>query len=50
MSGHSKWSTIKHQKQAADQKRGLVFSKLSSEIAVAVQEGKSGDSAQNPRL
>ncbi len=50
MSGHSKWSTIKHQKQAADQKRGLIFSKLASEITIAVQEGKSGDPAQNPRL
>lgn len=50
MSGHSKWATIKHQKASADQKRGLVFSKLSSEIAIAVSEGKSGDPTQNPRL
>ena len=35
MSGHSKWSTIKRKKGAADAKRGKVFSKLAKEIAVA---------------
>src|SRR4030042_3616022 len=50
MSGHSKWSTIKHKKAAADQKRGQIFSKLSKDIAQAVREGKSGDPSQNPRL
>ena len=39
MSGHSKWSTIKHQKGAADAKRGALFTKLSREIALAVREG-----------
>lgn len=39
MSGHSKWSTIKRQKGAADNKRGAMFSKLAREIHVAVREG-----------
>lgn len=39
MSGHSKWATIKRQKGANDQKRGLVFSKLSNAITIAVREG-----------
>lgn len=50
MSGHSKWSTIKHQKAAADQKRGKVFSRVAKAISIAVKEGKSGDSESNPRL
>jgi len=39
MSGHSKWSTIKHQKEANDKARGQAFSKLSRAITVAVREG-----------
>ena len=39
MSGHSKWSTIKHKKSAADQKRGQVFSKLSKNITLAARKG-----------
>jgi YebC/PmpR family DNA-binding regulatory protein len=39
MSGHSKWSTIKHKKGAADAKRGQLFTKLSREIMVAAKEG-----------
>jgi YebC/PmpR family DNA-binding regulatory protein len=39
MSGHSKWSTIKRQKGAADAKRGQLFTKLAREIIVAVREG-----------
>lgn len=39
MSGHSKWSTIKRQKGAADAKRGELFTKLAREIAVAAREG-----------
>src|SRR5512134_48096 len=39
MSGHSKWSTIKHKKGAADAKRGKLFSKLSRAIIVAAKEG-----------
>ena len=39
MSGHSKWSTIKHKKGAADAKRGQLFTKLTREIMVAAREG-----------
>ncbi|MBV8257373.1 MAG: YebC/PmpR family DNA-binding transcriptional regulator [Actinobacteria bacterium] len=39
MSGHSKWSTIKHKKGAADAKRGKLFSKLTRAIIVAAKEG-----------
>lgn len=39
MSGHSKWSTIKRQKGAADAKRGQVFTKLSFAITMAVKQG-----------
>lgn len=48
MSGHSKWSTIKHKKGALDAKRGKIFSKLSKEIAVSAKQGKDPDT--NPRL
>lgn len=50
MSGHSKWSTIKRQKGAADAKRGALFAKLSKRISVAAREGKSGDPNLNFRL
>jgi YebC/PmpR family DNA-binding regulatory protein len=50
MSGHSKWSTIKRQKGAADAKKGAMFAKLSKKISVAAREGKSGDPALNFRL
>lgn len=49
MSGHSKWSTIKHKKGAADAKRGKVFTKLIKEITVAARMG-GGDPDANPRL
>src|SRR4051794_35797141 len=49
MSGHSKWSTIKHKKGAADAKRGKLFSKLSRAIIVAAKEG-GGDPAANLAL
>ncbi|MDD4203462.1 MAG: YebC/PmpR family DNA-binding transcriptional regulator, partial [Candidatus Omnitrophica bacterium] len=39
MSGHNKWSTIKHKKGAADAKRGKLFTKLIKEITVAAREG-----------
>src|SRR3989344_4854074 len=39
MSGHSKWSTIKHKKEATDKKRGQIFSKLAKLITVAAKEG-----------
>ncbi len=49
MSGHSKWSTIKHKKGAADKKRGKIFTKLIKEITVAARMG-GGDPDANPRL
>ena len=49
MSGHSKWSSIKHKKGAADAKRGKLFSKLSRAIIVAAKEG-GGDAANNLAL
>lgn len=49
MSGHSKWSTIKRKKGAADAKRGKIFSRLAKEITVAAKAG-GGDPAGNPRL
>ncbi len=45
MSGHSKWSSIKHRKGAADAKRGKLFSKLSRAIIVAAREGGSDPAA-----
>ena len=41
MSGHSKWSSIKHQKGVADARRGQLFTKLTREIIVAVRQGGS---------
>jgi len=49
MSGHSKWSSIKHKKGATDAKRGKIFTKLIKEITVAARFG-GGDPAANPRL
>jgi YebC/PmpR family DNA-binding regulatory protein len=49
VSGHSKWSSIKHKKGAADAKRGQLFSKLSRAIIVAAKEG-GGDPAGNLAL
>jgi YebC/PmpR family DNA-binding regulatory protein len=49
MSGHSKWSTIKRKKGAADAKRGKVFSKVIKEITIAARMG-GGDPEGNPRL
>ena len=49
MSGHSKWSTIKRKKGAADAKRGKVFTKIIKEIMVAARMG-GGDINANPRL
>ena len=47
MSGHSKWSSIKHKKGAADAKRGKLFSKLARAIIVAARDG-GGDPEQQP--
>ena len=49
MSGHSKWSTIKHKKAAKDARRGKLFTKFIKEITVAARMG-GGDAATNPRL
>jgi len=49
MSGHSKWSTIKHKKAATDARRGKMFSKILKEITVAARMG-GGDPKGNPRL
>lgn len=50
MSGHSKWSTIKRQKGAADQKRGMTFTKVANAITIAAKQGNSGDPDANSRL
>jgi YebC/PmpR family DNA-binding regulatory protein len=49
MSGHSKWSSIKHKKAATDAKRGKIFTKVIKEITVAARMG-GGDVETNPRL
>jgi YebC/PmpR family DNA-binding regulatory protein len=49
MSGHSKWSTIKHKKATTDLRRGKLFSKILKEITVAARLG-GGDPKGNPRL
>ncbi|MBI4698415.1 MAG: YebC/PmpR family DNA-binding transcriptional regulator [Nitrospirae bacterium] len=49
MSGHSKWSQIKHKKAATDSKKGKAFSKLSREISVAARIG-GGNAEMNARL
>lgn len=49
MSGHSKWSTIKHKKAATDKKRAKIFTRLAKEITIAARES-GGDLSMNPRL
>lgn len=49
MAGHSKWANIKYRKEAADARKGKLFSKLAKEITVAAREG-GGDPETNPRL
>jgi YebC/PmpR family DNA-binding regulatory protein len=49
MSGHSKWSSIKHKKGITDSRRGKIFTKLIKEITVAARMG-GGDINSNPRL
>jgi YebC/PmpR family DNA-binding regulatory protein len=49
MSGHNRWSSIKHKKGAADAKRGKIFTKIIKEITVAARMG-GGDPNGNPRL
>lgn len=50
MSGHSKWSTIRHKKAAEDAKKGSVFTKIARKIYLAVKHGGSGDSEKNSSL
>jgi len=50
MSGHSKWSTIKHKKAIEDGRRGAAFTKIAKKIQIAAQKGKSGDPEMNPFL
>lgn len=49
MSGHSKWSTIKHKKAATDKKRGKIFTQLAKELTIAARDG-GGDPTFNTRL
>lgn len=49
MSGHSKWSTIKRKKGAADAKKGIAFTRISRDITLAARDG-GGDSDMNPLL
>jgi YebC/PmpR family DNA-binding regulatory protein len=49
MSGHSKWSTIKHKKAAVDKKRGKIFTRIAKEITIAAREG-GGDPESNNAL
>lgn len=50
MSGHSKWSTIKHKKGAADAKRGKIFTKHAKLIEIAAREGGGSDLSMNAAL
>ena len=50
MSGHNKWSTIKHKKEKTDAQRGKIFTKIGREIAIAVREGGSADPNTNSKL
>ena len=49
MSGHSKWSTIKHKKAASDAKRGKIFTRIAKELTLAAREG-GGDAVSNTTL
>ncbi len=50
MSGHSKWSKIKHQKEATDAQKGKIFTKFSKAIMIAVREGGGPDPDSNFKL
>lgn len=50
MSGHSKWSTIKHHKAIEDAKKGAAFTRIAKMIHIAVKKGASGDPNANPYL
>ena len=47
MSGHNKWSTIKHKKEKTDAARGKIFTKIGREIAIAVREGGADPNTNN---
>ena len=50
MSGHSKWSKVKHQKESSDAAKGKIFTKMASAIIIAVKEGGGIDPSSNFRL
>ena len=50
MSGHSKWSSIKHKKGALDAKRGKLFTKLSRDLTIAAKSGSDPESNSGLRL
>lgn len=50
MSGHNKWSTIKHKKARTDEKKGKEFTKIAKEITIAVRTGGGGDPEANSKL
>lgn len=50
MSGHNKWTTIKHKKEKTDAQKGKIFTKIGREIAIAVREGGGADPATNGKL
>ncbi|MCH8850937.1 MAG: YebC/PmpR family DNA-binding transcriptional regulator, partial [Chloroflexi bacterium] len=50
MSGHSKWSTIKHKKGIADDKRGQLFTKLGREVTVAARGGPDPETNSTLRM
>ena len=50
MSGHSKWSKVKHQKAVTDSAKGKVFTKMASAIIIAVKEGGGSDPSSNFKL
>ena len=50
MSGHNKWSTIKHKKEKTDAQRGKIFTKIGREIVIAVREGGGPDPNTNGKL
>lgn len=50
MSGHNKWSTIKHKKAKTDAAKGKIFTKIGREIAIAVREGGGADPNSNSKL
>src|SRR3989338_8637787 len=50
MSGHSKWSKVKHQKESTDAAKGKIFTKMSNAIIIAVKQGGGSDPDSNFKL